>query len=135
MEKIVLTESVELVCVTAKSFPDGIQQAFNSLTSQLPVNCNRTFFGISYPATNGSITYKAAVENKKGDEFEKWGLESFTIPPGIYWTETIKNFMENVSLIGETFRKLLDNPQLEEFPCIEWYRNSKDVVCMVKIKE
>jgi predicted transcriptional regulator YdeE len=135
MEKIVLTEPIDLVCITAKSFPEGIQEAFDTLGSQFPAASGYTFFGISYCNGDGSITYKAAVEDKKGEEIEMAGLETFTIPSGIYWTETIENFMEKISLVGETFRELLNNPQLEEFPCIEWYRNSKDVICMVKINE
>jgi len=134
MEKLVLTDSINLLCVTATSFPEGITDAFTNLQSLIPNAEDRTFFGISYPL-NGKIIYKAAVEQKSEGEAKEFGLEAFTIPSGIYLTETINNFMENIPLIGETFQALLASPQLDQFPCIEWYKSNTDVMCMVKLKE
>ncbi|WP_207533422.1 hypothetical protein [Desertivirga arenae] len=136
MEKLVLTESIDLFCIRAKSFPEGIKDAFDTLSNLLTDSSSeRIFYGISYPDEKGSIVYKAAVEQKAEEDLDKAELEKFTIPSGIYLTEKIEDFMHNIPAIGDCFMRLLANPEIDRFPCIEWYNNSKDVICLVKLKD
>ena len=125
---------VQLYCVTAKEFPDCIQEAFDKLKQLLPATGNRTFYGISRPDKNGKIIYKAAVATSFAWDGEQYGCEPFTIPKGKYLAETITDWHKNVPAIGQTFNELLADPRLDtNMPCIEKYKGDKDVVCMVKL--
>ena len=88
MEKYTLKEDVKVYCTAAKSFPDGIQEAFITLEQMLSKE-GRTFYGVSYKSTDGLLIYKAAVSESFDGEAEKYGFESFTISKGEYLIETI----------------------------------------------
>jgi len=62
METINLDKDINVLCVTAKSFPDGIMEAFDQLHSIVPIAQKGRQFGISRPNRNGEIIYKAALE-------------------------------------------------------------------------
>src|SRR5688500_11845855 len=108
METRSQTEDIHVMCVKAKSFPDGIEEAFRKLETTIPESGDRPFYGLSKPEVNGQIIYKAAVKEGVQGEAKAHGFESFTIPKGIYLTETLKNWMQDPEIIGKTFRKLLD---------------------------
>jgi len=123
---------MEVFCVTAKSFPYEIKQAFGTLIDLLPSIEGRTFFGIAYEDESGDMIYKAAVLESFKGEAEKLGCEKFTIERGEYLTETIKDWKKDESLIGLTFKKFSESEYNTTFPCIEWYQ-ANDVMCMVKL--
>lgn len=136
MEKYILKEDMRVMCVGAKSFPDGIMDAFITLEKILPDISGRIFYGISYLNEHGDIIYKAAVAESFDGEAEKHGCEQFIITKGEYMTETILNWREEIESIGAAFETLLTTPQLDcNFPCVEWYKSDKEVLCMVRIKE
>ena len=62
MESFNLESDINVVCVTAKSFPEGIVEAFDQLYSIVTVTESGRQFGISRPDERGKIVYKAAVE-------------------------------------------------------------------------
>ena len=128
------THDVKLLCVTAKSFPAGIKNAFSTLQESLPECEQRIWYGVSYLDENGAIIYKAAVTELVEGESNVSGFESFTVPKGIYLTEKLLNWMEKTQEIGNIFDRLLEDPRLDtSFPCIEHYKGSDEVVCMIKI--
>jgi hypothetical protein len=134
MEHYRLEKDISIMCVTAKSFPDGILEAFRTLEGKHPSIATRTFFGISYMDTNGKIVYKAAAEEEYAGEATKYNCETFIITKGDYFAETIYNFMQDSNLIEDSFNRLLATPWLDKaFPCVEWYINDKEVRCMVRI--
>lgn len=134
MEHYRLEEDVSIMCVTAKSFPDGILEAFRTLEGKHPSIATRNFFGISYMDEHGKIIYKAAAREEYTGEAEKYNCETFVITKGNYFTETIYNFMQDSNLIEDAFYRLLATPWLDKtFPCVEWYINDKEVRCMVRI--
>lgn len=134
MEKIRLDKDVNLFCVKAGSFPEGIMEAFQVLETLAPEICKRPFYGISYPCEDGKIIYKAAVLELRDGEGTSYGLETFTVPAGTYAAETVSGFRKDPSgLIGSAFQRLLTTPGLERFPCVEWYKGKDEVVCMVKV--
>ena len=136
MEKYEQKEDVSLICLKAASFPEGIMDAFNKLQESLPNCSERTWYGISKPNEKGEIIYKAAVTELSDMEAEKTGFESFTVTKGIYLTEEIKDWRKNMQMIGETFNKLLQDPELDmESSCIERYTADDEILCMVKLKQ
>lgn len=127
-------EDIKVVCHKAKSFPDGIEEAFRTLENTIPKSCDRPFYGLSKPEINGQIVYRAAVQEGSAEEAKQYGFESFTIPKGLYLTETVKDWMSKPHVIGDTFMQLLDDPRLDPASyCIEEYKKSGEVVCMVKL--
>lgn len=132
MEKYNLRNDVKVFCTTARSFPDGIQEAFMKIEQLLPGD-NRTFYGISYKNTEGEIVFKAAISENFEGESKRYDFETFIIPKGEYLAETI-NWRENPEMIAKTFQQLLADPRLDKnFPRVEWYKNNDEVVCMVRV--
>jgi hypothetical protein len=133
MEPYKLKEDISIFCVTATDFPERIKEAFDTLENMLPtMNC-RTFYGISWKNEEGKIVYKAAVNEAYPGEGGKYGCETFVIKKGEYLTETIINWCEDTSVVGITFMKLLKDPRLDtHFPCVEWYKSDKELMCMVR---
>ena len=125
---------MKIFCVTAKSFPYEIKQAFGLLINKLSNVEGRTFFGIAYQSEQGDMIYKAAVLESFEGEAEKLGCEKFTIEKGEYLTETLKDWKKDESQIGLTFRKFSDSKYNATFPCVEWYQGD-DVMCMVRLEE
>ena len=135
MEKFTLDRDINLLCVRAKSFPQGVADAFKNLENLHPSVIQRDFYGISHSSENGEIIYKAAVEESFDGEAETFGCEKFTIRKGEYATETIHDFTKNLEAFGSTFHKLLQHPQLDpNAACVEWYKNGDEVLCMVRLE-
>jgi hypothetical protein len=132
MENYLLNNDINVICVTADSFPDGILPAFEKL-HQL-VSANRRSYGISRPGKNGTIIYKAGAEELVEGEAEKLHLEKFVLKKGNYISIDITDFMKNIPAIGQAFEQLLVDTRIDpEGACVEWYFNEKDVKCMVRI--
>jgi hypothetical protein len=128
-----IEKDVEVLCVAARSFPEGVKDAFDTLYNKFPSPGDRTFYGISYQGPDGHIVYKAAISLVEDKEAEKYQCETFLIKKGKYISETITDFMNNIPLIGLTFQNLLTDPRVnkESGYCLERYINQNDVQCMV----
>lgn len=137
MENRIIKKDIPILYVTAKSFPDGILDAFEKLHGRVPFSPERKFFGLSRPENGQGTVYKAAVEVKTPDEAKKFKLDTMVISKGNYIAETIHNFRDDILLIGKTFGKLLEQPNIDpQGYCVEWYLpNDKDVICMVRLEE
>lgn len=132
MENYTLKEDINIVCVTAASFPDGILPAFQKLHQLIPGE--RKTYGISRPGKDHKIIYKAGAEELSVGEAEKLHLEKFVLKKGNYISIDIPDFMQNVPAIGKAFEQLLADPRIDtEGACVEWYFNENDVKCMVRI--
>lgn len=134
MEKRFLKDDIKVFYVTASSFPDGIKEAYEKLHAMLPSVKDRKFFGISYPR-NGTIVYKAAVQEAYEGEAEKYGCETFIIPRGEYISEFLTGWMKDETVVGKTFQQLLAQPDIDKKNgfCVEEYLGENDVRCMVPL--
>lgn len=136
MESIFLARDIKVFYVTATSFPDGIQGAYQKLHSLIGSPADRQFFGISYPETPAKIIYKAGVEESYPGEGEQLGCETFIIKKGQYISIYIKDFMKDIPKIGRSFQELLADQRIDpNGSCVEEYINDKDVRCMVRLKD
>ncbi|HEX4851544.1 MAG TPA: hypothetical protein VFV08_12090 [Puia sp.] len=132
-ETINLDKDISTVCITAKSFPDGVMAAYDELTKLVPNAKTRKIFGLSRPG-KGTITYKAAAEEINSEEAKNLHLEEITIKKGKYISSIIKDYMKNLTEFGKTFQELLTTPNLDpDGYCVEWYFNDNDVRCMVRV--
>lgn len=131
MEKYTLDKDIPLICVAAKSFPDGVQAAFDELQTKLK-DGNRKLFGISHPGNDGNIIYKAAAEELHDGEAAELSCEHFVVKKGVFISETVTGLPERMSQIAPTFQKLLKTPGIDpKGYCVEMYLNESDVQCMV----
>jgi predicted transcriptional regulator YdeE len=134
MEVFELKEDLKVIYNTAKSFPEGIQEAFDRLEAALPDCDKRTWYGMSSRNEEGVIIYKAAITEQHDGEAAKVGFTPFTIIKGTYITETIFDWMQNTQLMGSAFMKLLEDPRIpHDGYCLEWYKNDNEVMCMIRI--
>ena len=134
METKQITEPVKLMLVKAHSFPEGIMPAFDKLGKLVGMSDTRTVYGLSRGIANDGVEYWAATEAKPG-EAERLGLETYTIEPGTYLTETIADYMDHKEKIGEVFQQMIADPRLDpNTRCIEMYNGDESVECMVRIK-
>jgi hypothetical protein len=135
MEIKSIDNDINVLCVTAQSFPDGIVAAYDKLFEIFPHSEKRKIFGISFGAPDGKIIYKAAAKDEEGDNARSHGLEKFTIRKGEYLTEVLNDWIKDVTQIGNTFQKLLTDPRVDKSGyCVEDYFNDEDVLCMVTLK-
>jgi hypothetical protein len=134
MEMYEIKNDIHVFGITAFSFPDGVEEAFQKLRNLLPSAVGREFFGISRPDRSGTIIYKAMVKASYPEEGDKYGCESFVINQGSYLSEKIAHFMSNPLLIGKAFQAILKDPRIDHNGyCLEIYVGEEDVICMVPI--
>ncbi|MEX2565093.1 MAG: hypothetical protein WD431_04065 [Cyclobacteriaceae bacterium] len=55
MVEIIINTDIQVIYVTANSFPEGIIGAFDRLQALLPATPHRRFFGLSRPENGGGI--------------------------------------------------------------------------------
>jgi predicted transcriptional regulator YdeE len=140
MEKFKMENDINLFCVRAESFPDGIVAAHEKLKG-ISKNKNQNHFGVSY-MDDDAILYMAGEENK-GDAPIPVGCKAFTLKKGTYISFYIRNFAENISAIQDAFKILTDHPRIDpEGCCVEAYLpegtnmfTAKDVRCMVRLAD
>ncbi len=129
MQTVELENDINLFCVKAKSFPQGIRAAFDELERLAPAP--RKLFGISHGSAAG-IVYFAGTDEAT-DALKKAGIP-FTLKKGTYRAVDIPGVMHNPMLVGKTFQQLTALPELDpEGCCVEMYLNDTDVRCMVRV--
>ncbi|WP_251551965.1 transcriptional regulator [Neobacillus muris] len=132
METILIEKDIKVLCITAKSFPDGIQDAHERLHEILPFSKERRYFGISRPE-RGVIVYKAAAEELGNDKGENLHCESFIIEKGKYRSITLFNHNHDPQKISKAFEELISYSDIDPNGyCIEWYHGD-DLKCMVRL--
>src|SRR4051812_22625256 len=99
MEKYTVAEDIPVLCLLAKSFPDGVKEAHHKLRAMLPTTEGREFYGISWKDLNGKIIYKAAVRIEESEEAEKYCCDTFIIRRGSYLSIFIDDFTKDKSAI------------------------------------
>ncbi|RYY39000.1 MAG: transcriptional regulator [Chitinophagaceae bacterium] len=136
MESIELEKDIPLLCLSATSFPAGVLAAHEELYRRVPPSKERSYFGISRPEGD-CIVYRAAAEQLHPAEAVTHGLECITLRCGRYISCFIPDFMQDVSVIGRTFRQLLQHPDLDpQGYCVEWYgEGGKNVTLMVRLRK
>ena len=129
-----IDRDIKVLCITASSFPAGVQMAHKKLYSLFPVTERRTFYGISSPDKSGNIIYKAAADELNEGEATQFNLETFTIRKGNYISEVLKDWRKDEMSVGKTFKKLLSDQRIDKKGyCLEIYLNENDMRCLVPL--
>ena len=130
MVTITLNDPLEVVGFPVKTFPMGIAEAFDKLKNIL--GSNRPYYGLSQMSSTGSL-YIAAALKKSVNEKSEFELEEYTIPKGKYAVRMIQDWKKNLSAIPHVFGDLLTDGIDHAVPCVEWYKNDDEMLCMVKL--
>jgi len=135
MEQYRLSTDITVYFVPASSFPDGVLTAHQALHALVPFTPERKYFGLSRPEAGGDIVYMAAAAELYAGEAAAWELPSLVVRAGNYTSVIVQDYMQDLPAIGEAFRKLLQDPAIDQQGyCVEWYINDKDVRCMVRLQ-
>ena len=134
MERYTLKNDIRVFGKKVTSFPDGISEAFDELVKTVG-GFDRSYYGISFMEGNKMIYYAVAEEREK-EEAKKYDCESMVIEKGDYLTVKIEDWRENICLIKDAFGELVNDKRTNKAkPAIEWYKNDKEMLCMVKTTE
>lgn len=134
-EKIILENDIKVFGVRAASYPEGIQQAHNTLRAILPASEGRIFYGLSRPENEGGIIYRAAANEITEGELRDLNLETVVIRKGAYISIFIADYAGHIEDVGNAFSELLSFPGIDpEGYCVERYEGDKDVTCMVRLQ-
>ena len=118
----------------ANSFPEGISDAWEELKKDLTDSDDRQFYGIS-KCVNDRIEYFAGMTKRNKDEELREGFESLIIPEGKWVGTIIKDWLQNISEIGPTFRKLESGRDLDEsMPFVEYFQDQAELELWVPVK-
>jgi hypothetical protein len=117
--------------VHVKTFPNGINEAFDNLV--MTFGKNRSYYGISWMDENDSVQYYAMVPEAFKGEANKYHYEKLIITKGEYRSESIYNWLSKLDSIKDIFHGLMpDNRPKKNHPCVEWYKSDDEMLCMIK---
>lgn len=134
METTTLQNDIHVYCVSASSFPEGVKQAHETLHGLVPFDVKRKYFGLSWPAEDGRIVYKAAAEELHPGEFSLHHLETSVIPKGPYLFIDVPDYMKDIPAIGNAFQELIHDARIDPAGfCIEWYQSMDLCRCLVRM--
>lgn len=132
MDKLHLTDDVNVMGIQVKTFPDRIGEAFDILIQQLPDGLHRGYYGLSF-CEGDQIIYWALAEMKASDEAAHYQLQPFTIEKGLYHTVTITNWRTKTDIVKDVFHTMMEELNCGSgVQCIEWYKTDDELLCMIK---
>ena len=133
METHTIAKDIKVFGLQVVRFPQGIQQAFDELIHAVPEGLNRNYYGISKMDDKGNFAYYAAVEELVEGEGKKHGFDYYTIERGKYLTEAVLDWRSKVAGIKDVFGEMMKSKRYDTTkPCIEWYKNDNEMLCMLK---
>jgi hypothetical protein len=135
MEVFQLKKDLPVMGFQVMTFPNGIGDAFDSLVSRIEGGFNRAYYGIGFMTQAGKIVYQAAAEVLEPAEPTKYQLESYVIPKGNYLAVTLRDWRKNLHAIKDVFTEITKDNRVRDSPCIEWYKDDDEMVCMVRLNE
>ena len=136
IESFLLDRDIPVHCLTATSFPEGIQAVHDKMDSLVPFAKGRNCFGLSQQNESGVIVYKSGVEEFVDGELNHLLLEKIIIKKGTYSMIIIPDFFKNIPAIGEAFGKLISQPGIDPNGwCVEWILRNNVLRCMVRMAD
>jgi hypothetical protein len=125
----VTLDDIEVMYIDAEKGPEGAEQAFDKLESHFSTLRGRKFYG-----TYQSGKYSACVAIKPEDDPSSMGLDTCIIPGGRYIRKKMKNWLERIPEIEQTFIALAKQyPSDPERPSIEFYRSQKELILFLPL--
>src|ERR1700761_918312 len=108
MDKLILENDVKVFGIEVKTFPQGIDDAFDELIKQTgDVAGSREYYGVSNMNEKGRMIYKAVAEEKYDGEAKKYNYEESTIEKGTYYFEVLKDWRNKTQCIKDIFGEMI----------------------------
>ena len=135
MEKYVFENDVKVFGTEVKTFPAGIDGAFDELIIETGDGAGmRNYYGISSMKNDGKMIYKAVTEECYEGEAAKHNYEESIIEKGEYLFELLKDWRSKTACIKDIFYAMMKDDRVDKTkPCVEWYKNDEEMYCMVKM--
>ena len=134
MEIFHLKHDLKVFGFQVKTFPDGIGEAFDSLMKVVGEGFARSYYAIAYMSEEGPV-YRATVAEKYDGEGAKYNYDSYTIEKGEYLSLRVNDWQQKTDMIKDVFDVLLQQKRADHsYPCIEWYKDENEMLCLVKAK-
>jgi hypothetical protein len=134
MKEYIIPTDINAIGSEVKTFPLGIDQAFDSLVKKIPGGFSRPYYGIG-DCIDGKITYIAAAMERTEGEGRQLGLQSFKIEKGKYLAEEITDWRGKTSCIKDVFEEMYKDSRVDRSaPSVEIYENDRSMLCLVKKK-
>ncbi|MEP7277736.1 MAG: DinB family protein [Bacteroidota bacterium] len=134
MEIYTQTHDCKVFGSLVPGFPAGIEAAFIALIELLRGDKDRAYYGISWGDGKGGIHYRAMTAEKFPGEAQQYGLETAIIQQGAYLIEPVTGWRKKTACIKDVCHLIIEDERSDKtMPCIEWYKNDDEMVCMVKI--
>ena len=134
METFQLKEDLKVFGFPVNTFPNGIGEAFDTLVGMIPGGFDRPYYGIAYMNHEGMVYLATALEKYPGESTQH-KCKQYTIEKGNYLVVVVSNWRTKTDLIKDVFNVMLQNESSDRTkPCIEWYKNDEEMLCMVKSK-
>jgi len=106
----------------------AFQQIMNTFPDQ---QGSRRLFGVSWPDGQGSLVYKAAIEESYRGRRKNWDWETYLLRKGEYLSLVVHNFMEDIPSIASLSPARRRSRVHPDTIGVEEYVSSSDVRCMV----
>lgn len=135
MEKYKLNNDINVFGFEVKTFPAGIGEAFDSLVKKIPEGLGRDYFGITFRNSEDKVVYLATAIEKEDGEAEKYHYDRYTIKKGDYATERVLDWRKKTDSIKYVFEKLFKSAKGAVGPCVEWYKDESEMLCMVRLAQ
>lgn len=134
MEKLIFENDIKAFGIEVKSFPAGIDEAFNDLINKTgDAAGKRNYYGVSNMDSNGKMIYKALAEEKYEGESKKYNYDECIIEKGEYFFDVLKDWQSKTNCIKDVFNEMMSDKRIDKTkPAVEWYKNADEMLCMVK---
>ena len=134
MEKLIFENDVKVFGIEVNTFPAGISNAFDELIKATgDAAGERNYYGVSSMNKDGKMLYKAVAEEKFDGEATVFNYEKSTIEKAEYLYEVLKQWRGKTACIKDYFHLMMQDENVDKTkPCVEWYKNDEEMLCMVK---
>lgn len=130
VEYLRLETDIQLFCLRASCFPDGIAEVHEALKKAMQ-GSGYTVYGLSRPE-HSQIIYWAGSETALPKMVT---VEQLRVRKGNYTAIRLKDYRQNLQIIADAFERLLQQNDLDpEAYCVERYDSDFEVTCMIRLK-
>jgi hypothetical protein len=123
---------IQVLCVQTVGVENSAK-AFIDLEKKIGSLKGRKFYGtlIGKPTTG---IYRACVEARPEESAVSLGLDTWTIPGGIYLKAKMADWMGKEMEIGPMFAQMAENHKVDETrPYIEFYKSTRELVFLLPL--
>jgi hypothetical protein len=133
-DPVVLLEEVPVLRLKADFAGKGPAAAFARLETKLPSLKGRKFYG-TFRFAGGGPEYFACVARTSSDDPSKLGLDSGTIPGGLYARRKLLDWKSRLSELPALFQAMARENDVDPArPSVEFYRSQAELQLFLPVR-